>query len=106
MIYNIIYDAVKKKTKTNPPNEFIGNVEMAAGIGIVIDECKITLDFSNITEPEMLKKEFLEKVVRDNLSEMGRIIVDLVERYQVKTMVNETMEDLKILAGNYPDYKI
>ena len=36
MIYNIIYDAVKKKTTTNPPNIFIGNVEMAAGMGIEI----------------------------------------------------------------------
>ena len=36
MIHEIIYDGVLKKAATNPPNEFIGNVEMAAGIGIVL----------------------------------------------------------------------
>lgn len=106
MIYNIIYDAVKKKTGTNPPNDFIGNVEMAAGMGIVLSECRMTLNFDEIKEPEGLRSAFLKNVKKDNLSDMGKIIVDLVERYQVKDMVNETMEDLIILAGNYEKYKI
>lgn len=101
MVYQIIYDAVKIKAKTTPPNEYIGNVEMAAGIGIVLDEQKLELDFDKIESAEMLREEFLSKADEDKASDVGKILINLVKKYQVIKMVNETMDDLIILARDY-----
>ena len=100
MVYNIIYDAVKKKTRTTPPNLIIGNVEMAAGIGIVFKEIEYSANLEEITEVREIKEMFENKVSQiqqDKLSDTSRILIELIHRYQVKTMVNETLEDLKIL---------
>lgn len=102
MIYNIVYDAVKKKTMTNPPNIFIGNVEMAAGIGMVLAEIGRKMDFENIKEPVEIKENFeriMEETENVSLSDTSEIIVELIEKYQVREMVNETMEDLEILVN-------
>ena len=58
MIHEIIYDGVLKKAATNPPNEFIGNVEMAAGIGIVLKEIGKEMNFDELKEPEDIKALF------------------------------------------------
>lgn len=102
MIYNIIYDAVKKKTTTNPPNIFIGNVEMAAGMGIVLGELGMQMNFEKIDEPGKIKDKFNEIMKESDvskLSDMSNTIIELINRYQVKDMVNETMEDLEILVN-------
>lgn len=102
MIYNIIYDAVKKKTTTNPPNIFIGNVEMAAGMGIVLGELGMQMNFEGIDKPGKIKEKFTEMLGEadtSKLSDMSNIIIELINRYQVKDMVNETMEDLEILVN-------
>lgn len=97
MTYLIIYDAVRKKAATIPPNILIGNVEMAAGIGMVMHEAGMEFDISGITEPEMIKvrfEEYLKNMDLDNLSAECRIIVELIEHYQVKRMVNEKLGNL------------
>ncbi|MCI8668918.1 MAG: DUF3837 family protein [Lachnospiraceae bacterium] len=97
MTYLIIYDAVRKKAATTPPNIFIGNVEMAAGIGIVMHEAGMEFDIYGITEPEMIKvrfEEYLKNMDLDKLSEECRIIAELIEHYQVKRMVNEKLRNL------------
>ena len=102
MIYNIIYDAVKKKTTTNPPNIFIGNVEMAAGMGIVLGEIGTQMNFEGIDKPGKIKEKFNEIMKESDvskLSDMSNTIIELINRYQVKDMVNETMEDLEILVN-------
>lgn len=102
MTYLIIYDAVRKKASTTPPNHFIGNVEMAAGIGIVLHEAGLEFDSTDLTEPEMIKQRFqdyLKKMEPDSLSAESRIIIELIERYQVKRMVNEKMRNLLDLCG-------
>lgn len=104
MIYKIIYDAVIKKSNTTPPNDYIGNVEMAAGIGIVMNKIKKNLDLSNVETPEDIREAFLNMAVetaRDNFDEMCEIIFQKVMKYQVKEMVNEDMEDLKLLVNSY-----
>ena len=101
MIHEIIYDGVLKKAATNPPNEFIGNVEMAAGIGIVLKEIGKEMNFDELKEPEDIKAAFLnllEDVQSERLSDVANIIVERVKKYIVKKMVNETMEDLEILV--------
>lgn len=101
MIHEIIYDGVLKKAATNPPNEFIGNVEMAAGIGIVLKEIGKEMNFDELKEPEDIKAAFLnllEDVQSERLSDVANIIVERVKKYKVKKMVNETMEDLEILV--------
>lgn len=105
MIYGIIYDAVKRKAETTPPNNYIGNVEMAAGIGIVLHGMKKKLDnIEAMEEPQELKEQFLkivEEVGVEQLDDLSKIIVEKVKKYQVKEMVNETMEDLVILIRDY-----
>ncbi len=104
MIYNIVYDAVKKKSQTEIPNNLIGNVEMAAGIGMVLKELKQTMDFSEIEEPIHIKESFeriIDKTDKGELSEGTVIIIGMIEKYQVKGLVNETMEDLRILVNDY-----
>lgn len=100
MIHAMIYDGVLRKAATEPPNEFIGNVEMAAGIGIVLKEIKKKMDFSDVKEPADIKEKFMD-IIKDiqteELSAVSRIIVELVKKYKVIRMVNETMEDLEIL---------
>lgn len=106
MIYNIIYDAVKKKTTTNPPNIFIGNVEMAAGMGIVLGELGVQMNFEGIDEPDKIKEKFneiLEESDVSKLSDMSNTIIKLIDRYQVKDMVNETMKDIEILVNSRED---
>lgn len=101
MIYEIIYDGVLRKAATEPPNEFIGNVEMAAGIGIVLKEIDREIDLSDIKEPTDFKEKFLN-IMKDydmeKLSDNSRNIVGQIMKYKVKRMVNETMEDLEILV--------
>ncbi len=97
MTYLIIYDAVRKKAATIPPNFLIGNVEMAAGIGIIMNEIGQDFDISDITEPEMIKQrfqEYLKEVNPDALSSQSKIIIELIEQYQVKKMVNERLRNL------------
>lgn len=104
MNYNIIYDAVKKKAKTDPPNILIGNVEMAASIGIILHEMNEKLDFSSVKEPGDIKAQFenlVNKIGVEKLSEISSILLKQIEKYQVKVMVNETLEDLKTLVGDY-----
>lgn len=97
MTYLIIYNAVRKKSVTNPPNSLIGNVEMAAGIGIVMEEMGIPFDILGIAEPEMIKERFLNYLKDknlDDLSAQSRTIVELIEDYKVKKMVNEKLRNL------------
>lgn len=104
MIYEIIYDAVIKKANTTPPNDYIGNVEMAAGIGIVMYKIKRNLDLSEVNEPEDIRKAFLDMAEETNkadFDETCEIIFQKVMKYQVKKMVNETIEDLKLLVSSY-----
>lgn len=101
MIHQIVYEAVKKKAGTNPPNEYIGNVEMAAGIGLVLKEIGKEMDFGSISTPQEIKESFLELISdygKDKLSDTAKIICGRVEKYKVKAMVNENMEDLEILV--------
>ncbi|MDE7156922.1 MAG: DUF3837 domain-containing protein [Lachnospiraceae bacterium] len=102
MTYLIIYDAVRKKAATTPPNNLIGNVEMAAGIGMVMHEAGMEFDITDITEPELIKQrfqEYLKKMEPDSLSAESKIIIELIEHYQVKRMVNEKMRNLLDLCG-------
>ena len=104
MIYEIIYDAVIKKANTTPPNDYIGNVEMAAGIGIVMYKMKRELDLSNVTTPEEIRVAFLnmaEELGKNDFDEMCEVIFQKVMKYQVKEMVNETIDDLKLLVSSY-----
>lgn len=100
MIHEIIYGGVLRKAATTPPNEFIGNVEMAAGAGIVLKEINREMDFTTIQEPADIQKEFLNIIsdYKEELSETAKIIVGLIQKYKVIRMVNETMEDLEILV--------
>lgn len=106
MIYSIIYEAVKKKSMTNPPNRFIANVEMAAAGGIILGELGLKFDEEkqneNIDTPELISETIISLVSKrkDDLSEQGKILFDLIQKYQVKKMVNETMEDLLNLVNN------
>ncbi len=104
MTYRIIYDAVMRKAETTPPNDYIGNVEMAAGMGIVLSRTKKELEFQNISTPQEMKDEFLSAInesEKDNLDELCGIIMEKIIKYQVKEMVNETMNDLKNLVTSY-----
>ena len=97
MTYLIIYDAVIKKTRTTPPNTFIGNVELAAAIGLVLEELQIPFQREGIEQPEDIKAFFLKQidnVDKTSLSEQSRILIDLIEQYQVKKMVNEKLRNL------------
>ena len=101
MIHNIVYDAVKKKALTNPPNDYIGNVEMAAGIGLVLKEINLEMEFNDINEPCDVKEKFLNIIKEygeDKLTGQSKIIYEKVVKYKVKKMVNETMEDIEILV--------
>ena len=101
MNYDIIYDAVRKKSRTIPPNLYIGNVEMAAGVGIVLGEAGLKLDYDNISTPEQLKENFLKVIENtdiNSLSEEKRTIVDTICKYKVKEMVNENLQDLIYLT--------
>ena len=106
MIYSIVYDAVRKKASTKPPNQLIANTEMAAAIGIVLREVKPEWEIEKLTEPEEMKRQFMEIMETtglDHLSEEAKTLCELVGHYKVKkmdsgTMVRSTMEDLKCLA--------
>lgn len=101
MNYYIVYEAVKKKASTTPPNLFIGNVEMAAAMGLVLEELKLDLDFESVDTPQKLKDVFVGKIAdlsTEHLSEEAVILIDLVKEYQVKQMVNENLDNLKDLA--------
>ena len=53
MTYLIIYDAVRKKAATTPPNILIGNVEMAAGIGMVMGNSALAAQgIGNVTKAD------------------------------------------------------
>lgn len=101
MIHNIVYTAVKKKASTNPPNDYIGNVEMAAGIGLVLKDINFEMDFSEINTPMEVKEKFLNIIKEygeDKLTGQSKIICESVVKYKVKKMVNENMEDIEILV--------
>ncbi|MBQ3665043.1 MAG: DUF3837 family protein [Lachnospiraceae bacterium] len=100
MIYSIVYDAVRRKAATTPPNELIANTEMAASIALVLKEMNETMDFSEIKEPVEIKESFLKIIdQRENgLTENSKIFVERIKKYKVKKMVNETMEDLENLV--------
>lgn len=100
MIHEMIYGGVMRKAATIPPNELIGNVEMAAGAGIVLREINREMDFTMIQEPADIQKAFLDMIngYPGELSETSKIIVGLIQKYKVIRMVNETMEDLEILV--------
>lgn len=100
MIHNIIYEAVRKKAQTTPPNEYIGNVEMAAAIGIILKDKRLAMDFTKIETPEEIKEKFLSMVPRDTVEGENLIMYDRIVKYKVKKMVNENMEDLEILIKN------
>lgn len=100
MIYSIAYEAVLKKAATNPPNELIGNTEMAAGIGIILKEIQTELESSDFNTPQDIKDKFIELIDGMNgsvLSDTSVIIYERIKKYKVKDMVNETMDDLKHL---------
>ena len=101
MIHSIVYDAVRKKAETTPPNDYIGNVEMAAGIGLVLKDINMQMDFSDINTPNDVKEVFLD-IIKDygegKLKGQSKIIYEKVVKYKVKKMVNETMEDIEILV--------
>ena len=100
MIYSIIYDAVKRKAATTPPNELIANTEMAACIGLILNEINVTMDFGEIKEPADIKENFL-KIVEERENELtgiSKIFIKAIKKYKVKKMVNETMEDLENLV--------
>jgi hypothetical protein len=102
MIYEIVYDAVERKAATTPPNDYIGNVEMAAGIGIVLAKIDKKLVLDGVQEPDIIREKFLEIVEEteeDSLDDKCKIIIEKVRKYQVKKMVNETMEDLIALVN-------
>lgn len=104
MMYGIIYDAVKRKADTTPPNDYIGNVEMAAGIGIVLHQINREMDMEQAETPQDIKDIFLkiaDEIQTDSMDDLCRIIIEKVKKYQVKKMVNETMEDLHILVRDY-----
>lgn len=101
MNYYIVYEAVKKKASTDPPNLFIGNVEMAAAIGLVLNEQKYDLDLTQVETPIQIQELFLkhvEEMSNADLSEQSKVLIDLTKQYQVKQMVNETLDNLKDLA--------
>lgn len=101
MMHELIYDGVRRKAATEPPNELIGNVEMAAGIGIILREINREMDFGNVKEPADIKENFLNIINEFNqeeLSDLSRILMGRIQKYKVKQMVNETMEDLEILV--------
>lgn len=102
MIYQIVYEAVKKKARTNPPNSYIGNVEMSAAIGLILKEVGKEMNFDNISTPKDIKESFIEQIKEygeDKLSEISQIMYKQIVKYKVKDMVNENMEDLKILVS-------
>lgn len=101
MIYSIAYEAVKKKASTTPPNGLIANTEMAASIGLILKETDISLATDSFKEPETIKNAFLEVIGEKEaaLSETSVILLDLIRKYKVKQMVNETMEDLICLVN-------
>lgn len=97
MIYQIIYDAVRKKATTSPPTYLIANVEMAAGIGIIMEEIGKEFDNSQIIKPETIKERFLEyieDIPMNSLSAQSKTILELIQEYQVKEMVNEKLRNL------------
>lgn len=101
MIHEIVYEGVLRKAATEPPNEFIGNVEMAAGIGIVLKEINQEMDFSTIKEPSDIKESFLNIInnfKETDFSDTSNILIGQIKKYKVIKMVNETMEDLEMLV--------
>lgn len=101
MIYEIVYDGVLRKAATEPPNEFIGNVEMAAGIGIVLKEINQEMDFSTIKEPSDIKESFLNIInnfKKTDFSDTSNILIGQIKKFKVIKMVNETMGDLEMLV--------
>ena len=102
MIYSIVYDAVRRKAATTPPNDLIANTEMAAAIGMICKELHREIDLSKITEPAEIKEQFLimmKEVNNTELSEEAAILLEKVKKYKVKGMVNETLQDLETLTG-------
>lgn len=99
MIYSIIYDAVRHKARTTPPNIFIANTEMAAAVGILLNQTGKSLNLEEIKVPADIQNGFTELLEQDNLqlNEEQEILADLVKRYKLRDMVNETMEDLLYL---------
>ena len=101
MIHEIVYEGVLRKAATEPPNEFIGNVEMAAGIGIVLKEINQEMDFSTIKEPSDIKESFLNIInnfKETDFSDTSNILIGQIKKFKVIKMVNETMEDLEMLV--------
>lgn len=97
MVYSIIYDAVRKKAATVPPNVLIGNVEMAAGIGMILKEIGETLDYNEIHTPEELREVFLKLIDErgeDGISELMKNTLQEIRKYEVRPLVNEKMDNL------------
>lgn len=106
MIYSIVYDAVKKKATTTPPNALIANTEMAAAMGILLKEWYPEPDhvktLSKVTTPEELKEQFLHLTggkEPEGMSAEAKILSEQIRQYKVRKMVNETMEDLIALVN-------
>ena len=102
MIYSIVYDAVRKKASTTPPNALIANTEMAAAMGIILKELKIQQDSLKAATPEELYENFFEKIAgkeTETMSDASKILFEQIKRYKVRKMVNETMEDLLALVN-------
>lgn len=100
MNHQIVYSAVRKKADTTPPNKIIGNVEMAAIIGIILKQNNIIMDLEGVDEPDKIKTRFLETVKVEELSEKDKIMYEMVEKYKPLDLLNEKMEDLFILIKN------
>lgn len=99
MIYSIIYDAVRHKARTTPPNIFIANTEMAAGVGIILSQTGQHMNLEEIKAPGDIQNRFAELYESGtlNLNEEQEILADLIKKYKLRDMVNETMEDLLYL---------
>ena len=64
------------------------------------------MNFEVIDEPGKIKEKFneiLEESDVSKLSDMSNTIIKLIDRYQVKDMVNETMKDIEILVNSRED---
>ena len=101
MIHALVPEAVIRKSQTVPPDTLIGNTEMAACIGLVYKDAKIS-KVPEFRTPAELYDDFMEhlKDLDESLiSETSLKMIDMVKQYQVLPMKNETMDDLKIILN-------
>ncbi len=96
MIHDLTRQAVDYKLKHNCI--FIANTELAFAVGLGYQKCNID-SLPDFDSPQQLKTEFLQEyeAAHPDTDNENSVLLSLIRSYNVCPLVNETMDDLRLL---------